>query len=108
MGIENIRGLDKAIKSAKENTKKKFKIVWYEYFSDMQDYKENANIPITHKHTGYMKGYGEEFECWDFFEARNIKEAKKIVEDDYYAVDFFTVFDKKKNRVFTEEDINLD
>ncbi len=108
MGIENVRGLDDALKFHKENEKKKFKIVWYEYFQDMKDYKENANIPITHQYLGYKEGYGEEFECWDFIETTDIEEAKKIVETDYHAVDFFTVVDEKGKNVFTEEDINLD
>lgn len=90
----------------KETKKMKFKIFWLEYF-ETKKAPEIKYLPLTHKHTGYLSGYGEEFECWDFFKAENVEEAKKIVEKDY-EIEFFTVFDEKGNRLFTEEDINLE
>ena len=47
-----------------------------------------------------------ECQCRDFFEAKSIEEAKKIASEyECGDSDIFTVFDEKRKRVFTEEDL---
>ncbi len=82
-----------------------YKIVWLEWTDkdgkELQDFKDTLPNP---KHTGGDCYGGKEIECYDTFEAKDIKEAKRKVKELFYEVEIFTVFENGE-RVFTEEDV---
>jgi len=83
----------------------KYTILWLEYFEDMEKYeKMKGYLPKKQKCTGDGL-MGIEFEVEDTFEAKDIEEAKQVIRDEYYEVEVFVVFDDKRNKVFTDEDM---
>ena len=86
----------------------KYKIVWIENTdSTGRELKEFMNGLPNPKITGGDCYGGTEIECSDTFEAKDIEEAKKKVDELFDAVEVFTVFDNKGNRAFTEEDCEV-
>lgn len=97
---------EEAEKFLKGEIKMKYKIVWIENTDstgkELKDFMETLPNP---KQTGGDCYGGTEIECYDTFEAKDIEEAKKKIEELFNAVEVFAVFDDKGNRAFTEEDL---
>lgn len=84
--------------------KKTYKIYWFENTGlegkELKEFlKTLPNPVVTGEHMG-----GTEIDCYDTIKAKDIKELKKIIKEDYDEVEIFTVFLGKK-RVLTEEDL---
>jgi len=84
--------------------KNNYKIVWLENtilegkeLKEFLEYLPNPKITCDDSN-------GTEIECHDFIKAKDIKELKKIIQEDYDEVVIFTVFLGKK-RILTEEDM---
>jgi len=88
-------------------TTQEFKILWLEFTDKTgEDLKKFMSYLPNPKITGH---YGEEtiteIECFDIFEAIDIKSAKSVIKEDYYEGEIFTMFNAKtRERLFTEED----
>ena len=81
----------------------KYKIIWIENTDRVEkELKEFMKTLPNPKITGGDCFGGTEIECFDTFEAKDIEEAKKIVDRDFNAVEIFCVFDEKGNRAFNE------
>lgn len=84
--------------------KNNYKIYWLENTilegKELKAFLETLPNPDI---TGEFMG-GNEIECHDFIKAKDIRELKKIIKEDYSDVEIFTVFLGKK-RIMTEEDM---
>lgn len=84
----------------------KYQIIWIENTDRTgKELKEFMATLPNPKITGGDCYGGTEIECYDTFEAKDIKGAKKKIEELFNAVEVFTCFDDKMNMVFTEEDL---
>jgi len=82
-----------------------FVIYWIETTTiiDEEELKECMESLPNPKVTGMFKDMTE-IECWDLIEAYDLEELKKIIKEDYYEVEIFSVF-LNDEIVLTEEDL---
>lgn len=87
----------------------KYKICWFEFTDrtgdELKDFLETLPNPVI-KGQDCFDESRLAIECTDTFEAKNIKEAIKLVGETYCDVEIFTALDAKTGkRLFTEEDL---
>lgn len=92
------------IKKKGKNEKNNYKIIWLENSTlEGKELKAFLDTLPNPDITGEFMG-GNEIECYDFIKAKDIRELKKIIREDYSEAEIFSVFLGKK-RILTEEDM---